>query len=68
MDRQALKIEHYKQRVAEYEERFADLRIEITEYVEEIGALRERIAELEKNEIAQAEVFDGEVVPDTEAE
>lgn len=56
MDRKDLKLEHYKQKVAElsvqYEDRVADLRVEVTILSEQV---QEKDAEIErlKNELAE---------------
>jgi len=50
MDRRDLKIEHYKQRVAElsvqYEERIADLRVELTEVSDLLQQKNQELEEL----------------------
>lgn len=69
MDRNELKIEHYKQRVAElsvqYEDRVADLRVEVTlltqqlnEKSQEVEGLRNELAELSPEQDSDTEVSD----------
>lgn len=49
MDRKDLKIEHYKQRVAElsvqYEDRIADLRVELTELSQQVQQLQQELSD-----------------------
>lgn len=63
VDRKDLKIQHYRQRVAEYEDRFADLRIEITERDDMIAQLQTRLQELESLLVQPEETTEPAEVP-----
>ena len=62
LDRKDLKILAYKEKVAELQEREADLRVEVTFLSQQLQEAHRRLAELE----VPAE--DGEVEPDVQAE
>jgi uncharacterized protein YeeX (DUF496 family) len=59
MDRNELKIEALRQRIAqlsvEHEDRAADYRVEITLLGEELNNLRNRVAELESADVQEDE-------------